>query len=96
MFTWLNRQGVQCDKGFVVQSVARFSIEYRESGKTISVYVEDGTTADGRPCVGIKSTSFERWDGDPSSVVLPPEKQKELLANFTEALEFQGLAVEIY
>jgi len=96
MFTWLNKQGVQSDKGFVVQCVARFRIEYRERDKVIGVYVEHTQLPDGQPSVSIKSASFERWDGDPSYIVLPQEKQDEMLANFTDAMEFQGLAVQLY
>ncbi len=40
MFTWLNKQGVKSDKGFIVQSVARFVIEYKEGNKCISIEVE--------------------------------------------------------
>ena len=30
MFKWLNKQGVEYDKGFIVQKVGRFTIEYRQ------------------------------------------------------------------
>jgi len=42
MFCWLNKQGVKGDKGFIVQSVGRFTIEYCERSKKISVHVEPG------------------------------------------------------
>ncbi len=37
MFTWINKQGVKSSKGFIVQSVARFKIEYREGNKCQSI-----------------------------------------------------------
>jgi hypothetical protein len=94
MFTWLNKQGVQSDRGFVVQVVGRFLVEYRELGKTVSVEVE-GCFFDGKAHVSISPTAFERWDGDPEWALLPSDKQDEILANFTEAMEFQGVEVHV-
>ena len=37
MFTWLNKQGVQSDSGFIVQFAGRFTAEYREGGKIMTV-----------------------------------------------------------
>lgn len=89
MFTWLNKQGVKSDKGFEVQSIDRFKIEYREGRRSISVQVERGVFA-GKPCVIIKENAFERWDDGES---ISYEKQKLISNNFTEAMEFQGIAV---
>ncbi len=95
MFTWINSQGVRSDRGFEVESMDRFAIEYREGKKRIGVYVENGFLDGRKPCVAIERTAFERWDGDPPWVKLPREKQDEMLANFTEAMEFQGIAVVV-
>jgi len=75
--------------------MGRFSVEYREGEKKIDVYVERGVADGKNPCVIIESTAFERWDGDPAYSVLPIEKQQQILANFIEAMEFQGIAVII-
>ena len=48
MFTWLNKQGVQSDKGYIVQRVARFE-------------VESGYSA-GKNCLIIRSDAFYKWD----------------------------------
>ncbi len=93
MFTRLNPQGVQSDRGFVVQSVARFTVEYREGSRKISVYVEPGIAESGKYCDIIQRNAFERWDGDPDYVVLPVEKQEDVLANFIEAMQFLGMEV---
>jgi len=90
MFKWLNKTGVESDRGFAVQSVDRFTIDYVEGVKRISVYVEPGLQA-GKPCVNIQSTSFARWDGE--STDLPLDRQKQMSANFIEAMEFQGIDV---
>lgn len=37
MFTWLNKQGVKSDQGFVVQSIDRFVIQYSEAMGTIDL-----------------------------------------------------------
>ena len=41
MFIWLNMQGVQSDRGFVVQFTGRFTAEYREHSKVVTLEVED-------------------------------------------------------
>jgi len=92
MFTWLNKQGVQSDKGFIVQRVARFEVEYKEGHKKISIYVEPGYSA-GKNCLIIQSDAFCKWDdGTPIS----ESKQKEILKNFKDAHEFKGMGVEVW
>lgn len=92
MFTWLNKQGVESDRGFIVQSVARFTIEYRENSKCISVEVDNGRLPNGKFCEIVSPDAFSKWDdGTP----IPAEKQKEILQNFTEAMEFQGIGVVV-
>jgi hypothetical protein len=90
MFTWLNKQGVKSSKGFIVQSVARFTIEYREMGKCISVAVESDYAPNRRLREIVNPISFSKWDdGTPIS----QEKQKEILQNFIDAMEFQDIDV---
>jgi len=95
MFVWINSQAVRSDQGFEVESMGRFTIEYREGAKKLSVYVENGREG-GRPCVIVMDPrAFERWDGDPPEAINPLEKQQEMLKHFMEALEFQGLGVVV-
>lgn len=92
MFTWLNKQGVQSDKGYIVQCIDRFEIEYRENKKRISIYIEHGYSTD-KPCVIVHSNEFREWeDGVPISEL----KQKEILQHFKAAMEFQGIRVEVW
>jgi hypothetical protein len=92
MFTWLNKQGVQSDDGFIVQFTGRYTAEYREKNKILTIKVEDGFN-DGRPCVIIDDNAFERWDSELSP--LPESERERLLNNFREACEFQGLKLVI-
>ena len=87
MFTWLNKQGVQSDRGFIVQSVDRFTIEYREGSRKVSIHVESGRSPDGKLCEIISRGAFKRWDNDLSGMTNPLEKQQEMLQNFREAME---------
>ena len=89
MFTWINKQGVRSSDGFEIQGTGRFTIEYRERGRIITVYVEDGIQ--GGPCVDIRDDAFARWDH--SSAVNTPEEQARLLRNFKLAMAFQGVPV---
>lgn len=92
---WLNSNGVESDRAFVVQSTGRLEIEYREGSRKVTVDVETGWLSDVKSCVLITPKAFERWDGDPPEKVNPLDKQQEMLANFTEAMEFQGIGVVV-
>ena len=90
MFKWLNKQGVESDKGYVVQSISRFVIEYRELSKVIPLSVDRGLLENGKACVYVYRDEFEKWsDGS----LLLMQKQEEVLRNFKEAMEFQGVSV---
>ena len=94
MFTWLNKQGVQSDQGFVVQRTDRLAAEYREHGRVITVYIQSGLS-EGKRCLIIQGTAFERWDGDPENKRISLDDQLRMLRNFREALEFQGTALVV-
>lgn len=87
MFTWINKQGVKSDRGFAVQFTGRFSAEYREGEKVVTLDVESGLSG-GHPCIILDPNAFARWDdGTP----IPPDQQARLFQNVKEAMEFQGL-----
>lgn len=89
MFTWINKQGVCSDRGFEVQRTGRFSAEYKEGGRIVKLYVESGG---GMPSIIINPDAFECWgDGTP----IPAVQRGEMLQNFKEAMEFQGLKLLI-
>ena len=92
MFTWLNKQGVKSDRGFVVQFTGRFTAEYRDLGKKVTFYVEDGLLGN-QPCISVDPDAFEHWDGEAATI--PPEEQAQMFANLREAMEFQGLKLAI-
>lgn len=91
MFTWLNKQGVKSDAGFTLQFTGRFTAEYLEGERKVSLDVEDGSS-DGAPCVIVDPSAFERWDdGTP----IAPEKRAQLFQNLKEAVEFQALRLVV-
>lgn len=81
MFTWLNKQGVRSSEGFEVQSVGRFTIEYREGAKKISVQVEDGARVAG------DREAFEQWDPPFSQLPISDEKRQQIAQNFDAAMK---------
>lgn len=91
-FTWLNKQGVRSSAGFEVQTVDRFTLEYREGAKVVSVPIEPGYSA-GRSCVLLGEGAFSRWDPPLSGLLIGPERQSQMLKNFTAAMEFQSVGV---
>ena len=92
MFTWLNKQGVKSSKGFIVQSIARFVMEYREAEKCISIEVESDYGPGRKPIEKIRMDAISKWDdGTP----ITKEKQEEIIRNFIDAMEFQGVGVVV-
>jgi hypothetical protein len=91
-FTWLNKQTVKSNLGFVVQFTGRFTAEYREGSKTITLHFENGRSC-GMSCVILSEFAFERWDNDPPGVIITNTERERLLKNFRDACEFQGLKV---
>lgn len=91
MFTWLNKQGVKSDRGFVVQFTGRFTAEYREGEKVVTLDVESGLNG-GVPCIILDPNAFAKWDdGTP----IAPNHQAQLFQNVREAMEFQGLKMVV-
>ena len=63
-----------------------------ENLKKITIELENGLLPNGKFCEIINSDSFTKWDdGTP----IPETKQKEILKNFTEAMELQGIGVVV-
>ena len=92
MFTWLNKQGVKSDRGFIVQRTSRFTAEYRYRGKVVTLDVESGLD-NGQPCMIVDPDAFQHWDGD--SATIPSEEQTQMFDNLREAMKFQGLKLAI-
>jgi hypothetical protein len=95
MFTWLNKQGVQSDAGFVVQFTGRFTCEYRESGRILDLEVEDGVIGQ-QPCINVKRDAFASWSVAGGKHDFPQAEQLRMLQNFKDAMEFHGLHVIVY
>lgn len=91
MFTWVNKQCVRSTDGFEVQTTGRFTIEYREGEHVLTLNVEPGLSG-ARPLVLIDQSQFEYWDN--SFVRNSAVEQARMLANFTAAMEFQGMGVD--
>jgi len=91
VFVWMNKQGVRSDSGFEVQFTGRFNAEYREGSRIVTLSVESGRSC-GEPCIILGPRAFARWN---NGVPIPKEKQAQMLQNFKDAMEFQGLRTEV-
>ncbi|HMW49810.1 MAG TPA: hypothetical protein PKC70_16030 [Cellvibrionaceae bacterium] len=92
MFKWLNKQGVESSDGFAVQFTGRFTAEYREGHKIISLSVEDGFS-NFQPCIILRSNAFNKWDSNEGK--LSENEKLRIVKNFKDACSFQGLEVVI-
>jgi hypothetical protein len=61
MFTWLNKQGVKSSKGFIVQCVTRFTFEYKEDKKIISIPVESDLSPELKLIIKANLKTFSKW-----------------------------------
>jgi len=91
MFEWLNKQGVKSDQGFEVQFTGRFTLEYREGIRKITVTMEDGNFGGG-PSISMPRNALERWDN--SAAPISHEKRIEIRENLKAALAFQDISLE--
>ena len=92
MFTWLNNQGVKSDKGFIVQCVSRFTFEYQEGTKILTINVETDFLEGRKPLIIVKKMDFTTWD---HGINISEEKIDRIISNFIAALDFQGINVEV-
>ena len=91
-FTWLNKQGVRSDAGFELQFVDRFTMEYRQDGRTITLDIESGFLGENQPAILMSPDALNAWaDG----AELLPTEQRQALQNIREALAFQGLGLSL-
>jgi len=90
MFTYVNKQGVKSDKGFVVQRTGRFTAEYQEGEKKISIELENDLLDNDKICEIIDANAFLKWD---DGAFIPTEKQLEILQNFKNAMNFQDIEI---
>lgn len=90
-FTWLNKQGVRGASGFELQREDRFTMSYSETGKIITIEIENGIVG-GKYAVLMSPGSLARWD---DGEILSEDKQKQVLENIREALAFQELGLRI-
>jgi hypothetical protein len=95
MFKWINKQGVESDDGFVVQFTGRFTVQYREGERVLTLFVEAGGLIDGMREEAIDPSAFERWDGNPSEQMISRDERARLIKNIYDAFEFQGLRLVV-
>jgi len=91
-FTWLNKQGVRSDTGFELQSMDRFTFEYREGSRTITLDIESGILGENQPAILMGPDALNKWDNGTN---LDIAVQKQVLENIRQALAFQGLGLSI-
>jgi hypothetical protein len=89
-----NKQGVESNTGFVVQFTGRFTCEHREHGRSIEIPIESGLRGIDA-CVSFSRHAFERWETPRAFHETSTEEQARLVKNLKEALEFQGLIVDL-
>ncbi len=85
MFTWLNKQGVKSDEGYILQRMHRFYYHYVEGEHCMQVNVEPGPHIE-----TVYLDSLKCWlppfDKEPIAL----ERLKEIQHRISAALTFMG------
>ena len=61
MFTWLNKQGVKSDEGYILQRMHRFYYHYIEGDRHMQVNIEPCFDKQNKHSITIYTNSLIRW-----------------------------------
>jgi len=90
-FTWLNKQGVESDEGFVLQSVDRFAFEYREANRILRLTGESLYGGLGGASFGFgfdPGWRTARWQPPFEDVPITEGDRERIVQNITDAMAF--------
>lgn len=91
MLKWLNKQGVESDKGFILQGMHRFYYHYTEGDHVMIVYVEPLKRADNSYYERVSKKSIGAWQPPYEQEVISKTKADQILKNIDEALSFMQI-----
>ena len=96
-FTKINNNGVKCDEGFVVQSMDRNEMEYREGDRRLKVYVENWSAAPvgrwskpGEYGIDFMLSRAEHWEPPHDNELISEEKREQIKKRLIAAMNFWG------
>lgn len=82
-FNWLNKQGVECSAGYILQRMHRFYYYYKEGQHTMLVNVEPGIEYE-----EILWDGKAKWQPPHSSEEIAHQKLDDIKSNISSALTF--------
>ncbi len=85
-FTWLNKQGVESDSGFVLQRMHRFFYHYIEADHVIQVKVEPDIKGE-----RILLSSLSKWQPPHEGDVITDAARVKIRADIVTALGFMKI-----
>ncbi|MEJ0027171.1 MAG: Imm74 family immunity protein [Rhizomicrobium sp.] len=90
-FTWLNKQGVESEDGFALQSISRFAFEYREGSKTMRLGGESLFANLGTALFGFgfyPGWRNAKWEPPHENEAISEEHRKRIVKNIEAAMAF--------
>jgi hypothetical protein len=88
MSAWkITEQGLRNDAGFIVEAVGRSKVKYKESERTITVGVEDGSG----DIVYVYLKPVTHWDPPHDSESLSPDRKEQLRERLRDYFRFEEL-----
>jgi hypothetical protein len=96
-FKWLNKQGVESDRGFVLQRADRDTYEYREGDRVLRLSGESMFSGLGGASFGFSFDSTwrtARWQPPHSAAPISDQDRELIIGNIKEAVAFKGGTTE--
>lgn len=91
MFTWLNKQGVKSDEGYILQCMDRFFYHYIEDDHLMIIYVEGCFDNNNIFFEYIETSSFDEWQPPYDKEVISDQVKESIRRKVEAALTFMGI-----
>lgn len=81
MLSWVNKQGVESENGWVFQRVDRFHYNYVEGDHILEICVESGE---------VFFNKVLKWSHPFDGEIISEERRAQIKSRITEAMKFMG------
>jgi hypothetical protein len=82
-FEWITKKWVRSSAGFEVKSLGQYEMQYIEGDLSLRIKRDVGFTSNLEPCVLLDKSAFDNAGN----------RKEDIIKNFREAMDFQGLKV---
>ena len=95
MFTKLGPSAAQSSDGFTMRRATRYTVQYEEAPRVMTVEVEDARTPDDEYYLAIYRQSIQRWNAPYDQEPVSEAKREEIVRRVADAPAFLGVRTTI-